>query len=302
VADEIVPSGITDIIAGEVMAAEYLMLLADRDGSVLTHPALLHATGSSNASNVVRVAHLGLGGYDILSATTPGNEVANTAFTDGKTDVTVAVRAKRYFLDDLARFIADGKLDPVAFAQDAAISHAQTLISLLANVADDFGSTAGSSGVDATWNDIVDAKTTLGIAKASGPLLGLLHPRQWGDLEIDALSLGVLPAQTMGGVINTGLGGAYKGRWMGIDFYVSSYVPTADGGANRAGAIVAPGGLAWADVEFAPEGDPNIINLGRARLERWRQGNYLATSYIVSCACGVAKAIDAAGVTLKTDA
>ena len=50
------------------------------------------------------------------------------------------------------------------------------------------------------------------------------------------------------------------------------------------------------------KGDPNIINLGRARLERWRQGNYLATSYIVSCACGVAKAIDAAGVTLKTDA
>lgn len=301
-ADEIIPSGITDIVAGEVMANEYLMLLADRDGSILTHPALLHATGSANSSNVVRVPHYGLGGYNLLSATTPGAEVANTALTDGHTDVTVAMRAKRYTLDDLARIMVDGKLDPVAFAQDAAVSVAMTLISLIANVTDGFGSTAGSSGVDATWNDVVDAKTILGIAKAAGPLLGILHPRQWGDLEIDALSLGVLPAQTMAGVINQGVGGAYKGRWMGIDFYVSSEVPTADGGANRAGGILAPGGVAWADKSMAPEGDPNIIDLGRARLERVRQGTFVATSYLTSYACGVSLAIDAAGVTLKTDA
>lgn len=301
-ADEILPAGVGDLSAGEVMANEYLMLLADRDVSILNHPALFRATGDAGPSNVVRVPHLGLGGYNLLSATTPGSEVANTALSDGHTDVTVAMRAKRYNLDDLARMMVNGKLDPVMFAQDAGISVAQTLVSLIANVTDGFTATAGSSGVDATWNDVVDAKTLLGIAKASGELLAILHPRQWGDLEIDALSLGVLPAQTMGGVINTGLRGLYKGNWMGIDIYVSSEVPTSDAGANRAGGIFAPGGVCWADKAMADEGDPNIINLGRARFERVRQGNYVATSWVTSYACGVSLGIDAAGVSLKTDA
>lgn len=301
-ADEIIPSGIGDLITSQAMAAEFLMLLADRDGSILTHPALFHATAPSLTSTVVRVPHVGLGGYDLLTATTPGSEVANTAFSDGSTDVTIAMRAKRYNADDLARLIANGKLDPVLFAADAAVSVAQTLISLLANVADDFSGTAGTTTVDATWNDVLDAKTALGINKASGPLLGILHPRQWGDLELDALTLGVLPAQTMGGVINAGLGSQYKGEWMGISFYVSSAVPTANAGADRAGAIVAPGGLVWADAQIAPEGDPNIVDLGRARFERVRQGHYVATSYVTSYACGVSKGIATAGISVITDA
>jgi len=300
-ANEIVVSGIGDLIAGEVIATEFLMLLAARDPSILNHPALFYAQGSSPTSNVVRVPHLGLGGYDLLSATTPGSEIANTALSDGSTDVTIAMRAKRYFVDDLARFVANGKLDPTMFAQDLAISYAQTLISLLANVGDDFSATAGSTGVDATWADILLAKATLGIAKAEGPMLGVLHPRQWADLETNAMSLGVVPADSMGGVINAGLG-SYKGRYMGVDFFTSPHVPTANAGADRAGCIVTRGGLAWADAPMLDEADPNILTLGRARLERARQGTYLATSYVLSYACGVAKAIEGAGVSVITDA
>lgn len=301
-ADEILPAGVTDLITSQAMAAEFLMLLADRDNSVLMHPALMHATAPSLTSTVVRVPHLGLGGYDLLIATTPGSEIANTALTQGHTDVTIATRAKRYNVEDLARLIVNGKIDPVAFAQDAAISVAQTLISLIANVTDDFSGTAGSSGVNATWNDVLDAKSALGVNKAAGELLGLLHPVQWADLEVDALSLGMLPAQTMAGVINNGLGGAFKGRWMGIDFFTSSYVPTANAGADRAGGILARGAVAWADAQMAPENDDQIVDLGRARFERVRQGQFIATSYITSYSCGVSKAIATAGISLITDA
>lgn len=301
-ANEILPAGVGDLITTEAMAAEFLMLLAERDGSILTHPALLHATAPSLTSTVVRVPHVGLMGYDQLSATTPGSDVANTALSDGHTDVTIAMRAKRYNADDLARAITNGRLDPVLFAQDAAISVAMTLISLIANVTDGFTATAGTSGVDASWNDIVDAKTALLIAKASGAMLGILHPRQWGDLEVDALSLGVLPAGSMSGVITQGLEGTYKGRWMGIDFFVSSDVPTADAGANRAGGIFAPGGVCWADAMLPPTAsNATVVNLGRARLEVYR-GAALADNWITSHAAGVALGIDAAGVTLKTDA
>lgn len=301
-ANEVLPAGIGDLITSQAMAAEFLMLLADRDGSLLTHPALLHATAMNLTSNVVRVPHLGLGGYDLLTATTPGSEIANTALSDGSTDVTVALRAKRYNVDDLARVMTGGRINPELFAQDAAISVAMTLISLIANVTDDFTATAGSSGVDATWDDVLAAKALLGIAKAGGPLMGLVHGRQWADLETDALGLGFLPAQTMAGVINQGLGSSYKGSWMGIDFYCNNSVPTANAGADRAGAIFARGGVAWADAQLAPENDPNVVELGRARFERVRQGNYAATSFVTSYAAGVAKAIDAAGVSLITDA
>jgi len=301
-ANEILPAGIGDLTTSQAMAAEFLMLLADRDGSILTHPALLHATAPSLTSNVVRVPHLGVMGYDLLSATTPGSEISNTALSDDSTDVTLALRAKRYNLDDLARVMTHGRVDPVLFAQDAAISVAMTLISLIANVTDDFTAYAGTSGVDCTWDDVLVAKATLGVAKVGGPLLGIVHPRQWADLEADALSLGVLPAQTMGGVINQGLGSSYKGRWMGVDFYVSSSVPTANTGADRAGAIFGLGGICWADAQLAPENDSNVVDLGRARFERVRQGNFAATSYITSFAAGVAQGIDAAGCSLITDA
>lgn len=301
-ANEVVPSGIANLMASEEVATEFLYLLADRDGSVLTHPALMHATGRGS-SNVVEVPHIGLMGYNLLSATTPGSQIANTALSDGATDVTVASRAKIYTMDDLARFILGDKVDAQMFAQDAAISVAMTLVSLVANVTDGFAATAGSTGVDASWNDIIDAKSTLGIAKASGEILAILHPRQWGDLEIDSLSLGAAPAAGgMGGVINTGLGGLYKGRWMGIDFYVSSEVPTANAGADRAGGIFTRGAVAWADREIPAEADPNILNLGRARFERVRRGDYLTTGFATSWHAGVALAIDAAGVSLITDA
>lgn len=301
ITNAILPAGITDLTTQEALAGEFLMLLADRDASILTHPALFHATATSNSSNVVRVPHLGIAGYDLLSATTPGSEITPTALTDGSTDVTLATRAIRYAVDDFAQYMADGKLDVPTFAQSLAIGVAQTLISLLANVGDDFTAVSGSTGVDAAWSDILTAKAQLGVAKATGPMMAILHPQQWADLETDALSQGVLPAQTMGGAINQGLD-SYKGNWMGVDIFTSSHVPTANAGADRAGCVVTRGGLVWADAQLASPGDPNILDLGRARFERVRQGEFLLTSYVLSFVAGVAQGIDAAGVSVITDA
>lgn len=295
-ADIALPANIGDIVAGEVLAAEFLMLLADRDGSVLTHPAFFRATGKPG-SNVVRVPHLGYG-YDILAADTPGNQHTNTAFSDGHTDVTLANQVLMYGSHDLARYMADGKLDPMMFAQAGVIAIAQTLISLLANVGDGFTNVAGSSGVDASWEDVLAGKALLGVSKATGPICGLIHPQQWADLELDAMTLGIGPAAANPGIINAGLD-AYKGNWFGVDWFVSSHVPAS--GGNRLGCMVTRGGLVWADAEFADDGDPNIINLGRGQFERVRKGDYSSSNYVIRAAMGVSLGIDAAGVTFRTD-
>lgn len=296
-ANEIVPSGIGDLISSEVLAAEYLLLLADRDASVLTHPAFFHATGAPG-SNVVQVSHLGMG-YDLMSADTPGSEHSNTAFSDGSTDVTLANYVLRYNMHDLARYMANGKLDPALFAMFAMVNISQTLISLAANVGDGFTNIAGTSGADASWDDILVAKAYLGVAKANGRICGLLHPQQWADLETDALSLGVLPSQTNAAIVNSGLD-AYKGTFFGVDFFTSSAVPAS--GGNRLGCLFTSGGIVWADAAYTNDGDPNIADLGgRGQVERVRQGHFSSTSIVIRSAMGVALGIDGSGVTLRTD-
>ena len=300
-ANELLVSSVTDLFASEVVAPEFLMTLAERDGSVLFHPAFLHKTGAPG-SNVVKVPHLGIGA-DIMTPHTPNNESGNTAFGMGHTDVTIATRDMVRSTSDLARYVSMGRLGPATWALDLAITYAQTVINLAANIADDFTGTAGpGTGVNLTWADILNAKGQLAVNKARGPLLCLLHPQQWADLEADALALGEIPAAAgTASAINQGMD-SYKGNYFGIDFFTSSHVPTANAGADRAGALLTAGAMAWADAQLEDEGDPNIMNLGRARLERDRKAKRHGTDYVLSAVLGASKALDGAGITIISDA
>lgn len=293
-ANEIIPSSIGDLVAGEVLAAEYLMLLADRDASILSHPALLKASAPSGASNVVRVPHVGLGGYDALSARTPGSEVANTALSDASTDVTIAPYSKVYAMDDLAQWMLDGRVNAAAFAQDAAISVAQKLISLIANITDGFAASTGSG--DLTWDVVMGAITTLEVAKAGGPAICLLHPYQWGDLRKSAASAGVSLAPALQGSMNAAMGASYKGSYLGVDFYTSSHVPLDTG--NYKGALFTRGAVCWADTVYPTVISPNALSFGNAVFEMDRRASFAETKMVTHTNLGVALGIDAAGITL----
>lgn len=300
-ANEILVSGIGDLITQETMSAEYLMLLAER-GDIFGHPALVYA-GAAVGSNVVRVPAAGLMGYDLLSAGTPGSALANTALTDASFDVTVAWYGKSYEAVDLARIVADGRLDPELFALDMAVSVAQTLMNLIANLADGFTNVVGSTGVDMTIGDWVDGITTLEISNAGGEFLGLLHPRQWGDMRTAALALGGAAQyrEDAQGVVAAKMG-SYKGKLFGVDAFTSSRCKLVNTGADRAGMMFGRGAVLWADAEFPDEGDPNQLVMGRAMLERDRDGKKGSTAYVSHANLGAAEGIDLAGVSIVTDA
>lgn len=300
-ANEHTISSIADLFASEVLANEFLLTLAARDGSILTHAALQGLTGAPG-SNVVKVPHIGYGA-NLMTAATEYSEHANTQLTDTHTDVTISMYALRRNVGDLAKYVAQGRLGAAAFAAELATAYQQTIINAIANVADDFTATAGpGTGNNLTWATFLPAKGTLGVANANGPMIAILHPQQWADLESDALSLGFAPSIAgNAGTVNQGLQ-AYKGRWFGIDIYTTTHVPTANAAADRAGALFTPGAIVWADAMFDDDPDPNIANLGRARLERVRKGEEFGTSYIMSMIFGVAQGIDAAGVTIISDA
>lgn len=293
-ANEILPASIGDLVAGEVLAAEYLMLLADRDASILSHPALLHASAPSGQSSTVRVPHVGLGGYDALGARTPGSEVANTALSDASTDVTIAPYSKVYAMDDLAQWMLEGRITPALFAQDAAISVAQKLISLIANVGDGFAASTGSG--DLTWDVVMGAITTLEVAKAGGPAIALLHPYQWGDLRKSAASAGVSLAPALQGSMNAMMGSSYKGSYLGVDFYTSSAVPLDTG--NYKGCLFTRGAICWADTMYPTVIAQNSVSMGNALFVMDYRPSFAETKMVTHTALGVALGIDAAGITL----
>lgn len=294
-ANEILPASIGDLVAGEVLAADFLMLLADRDSSLLQHPALFYASAAGGSSNVIRVPHVGLGGKDLLTAHTPGSEVANTALTDGSTDVTVAPYGKVYALDDLAAWMLEGRINTQLFAQDAALSVNQTLISLIANIGDGFTADEGSG--DLTWDVLRAAKTALGVGKADGSagLMAILHPYQWGDLEADTMGLGVAPAVSLAQAINAPLG-SYKGRYMGIDVFTSSHVPLDTG--NYKGCLLSRGAICVASVAYPTIVGFDAITAGMMRFALDRRESFNETKMVTSALLGVALGLDSAGCTI----
>lgn len=301
-ANEILIAGIADLMTAEVISSEYLLLLAERE-DILNHPALVYA-GAASGSNVVKVPQIGLMGYDLLAAGSEGSALANTALADASDQITVAWYGKSYEQSDLAQIVAaNGMLDPVMFARDAAVSTAQTLLSLIANLMDNFSTVVGSTGVDATHQNFIDAITALEINKVQGTYLSLLHPRQWGDLRTDSLSLGGAVQHRMDaqGVVAAGTG-QYAGRLYGVDVFKTSHVPTMNAGADRGGGMFGRGAIAWADALFPANGDPNILSMGRAALERVRTGKAGLTAYVTHAYMGAAEMIDTAGVCIQTDA
>lgn len=306
-ANEIIYSGIGDLALAEAISAEYLLLLADRM-ALPNHPALYDAGDLAGArSNTIKVPHVGLMGYDVpTSATTDGSAVANTALTDGSTTIAIARYSKSYEASDLARIAANGIVNEAAMALDAVVTGALALTSLIANLVDNFSSTVGTSGVDATFANFLDAVTALEVAKVQGPFMAVLHPVQWGDLRKDlAVNAGgaVQFSPAAQAAINVrGIG--YQGQLAGVDVFTSTFVPTANAGADRAGGIFGRGAILWASGTIPPTaGDPNQMNIGNKVLfERVRTGKSGLTAYVSHVYLGASEGIDACGVSVITDA
>lgn len=288
-------STIAELFNPELLAPEFLYALAPRDGAILSHPVFMHKTGAPGTLTV-NVPIIGYGANK-MSPHTPLSEVSNTALSLDEVTVVLAAQTLRRSTTDIARYLAPGKLGAQAWAMDLAIAYVQTWIDLVANVGDDFTTTAGpGTGNAATWATLLAAKGALGLANATGGLLACLHTQQWNDLEQDALTLGYQASQTNIGVADQGLD-SYKGNWFGIDVFAIDHTPTANAGADFAGCLLSAGAVVSADAELNDEADPNIVNLGRARLERIRIGGKLMTDFVESAMMGVSKGRDGSGVT-----
>ena len=304
-ADEIVYSGIGDLTTTEVISGEFLKLRSSTE-ALPNHPALQYV-GSINGrgSNTIKVPHVGLmGGYNPLAPSADGAAVANTALVDSSSTVAVTRQSLRREFSDLAAMVRPDLVNPSEFALDALDAYSARLTDLICDVIDGFVATAGSSGSDLTLVDVLSAIGTAKGLYAVGPWMGVLHTQQWADFIADAgvTSAGTLQWQPATAEMMQLRTAAFQGSYLGVDWFVSSRVVTANAGADRAGAVFARGAVLWADGSPAVRDPANQILVGGSVLfERERTSANGLDAYTSHAYMGVAKGVEY-GVSIITDA
>lgn len=297
---------LSSLLPPEVVTAEYLRLRADRDVSVLAHPALHYAGDAvGRGSHTFRIPQLGLDGYRLLEQVAEGASVQRRELDDDEGRVTVAPWRKAYEFTDLAMAVQQGLITPTILARDALASTANTIVSMLAQLVGGFVATSGDSGGPLTGLHLLEAKGALSSRSVRGPYACVLSGQQVADFHawLAATSGGGvqwMPA-TQQQLIAYGEG--YQGNWGGIDIWLSNRVPTTNGGTDSAGGMFGFGAISWADSSFAPEPDPNIVDFGgatpgdrgRVRFERVRTGLAGNTAYVTHAQLGMAEQQDGAG-------
>jgi hypothetical protein len=303
-ASDILLASIGDLTVAESLSNDFLELLADRK-SLPSHPALKYMGAiDGRGSNVIKVPHLGLRGYDNDQQVADGSAPAATALTDGSSTITVVKFSTVRTASDLARMVAGDKLNQGAFVADAVQMLANRQTDLTCDAIDGFTLPGGTSGSDLDTADIVAALGVAEVGDLVGPYMGLLHGKQWGkDLQVDMVTGGIAGPMAFQAATAEMIGirgGAFKGTWLNVDWFVSNRVNS--NGTDRLGAIWGPGAVVWADG-MAPLDDPSqqLSIAGKILFERDREAKAGVTSWVYHYYLGVALGIQN-GVTIGSSA
>ena len=303
-ANEILYSGLGDLRVAEVLDMQIQLILADR-GSFFNHPAIINLGDKSGlGSTASKVPLVGLDGYDVMGAISEGSATSNTALTDASAVCTVARQALQYQMSDLARGTDSiGVTNHQRIAQSLVASGVMRLQDMLANLVDNFATTVGTTTLDLTLDDFVDATISLDLLSVPGPYLAMLHPRQYGDLRNALVGAGGAIQYMDATAAQLQLNGqGFKGSFLGVDICQSSKVPTANAGADRAGGMFGRGALAYATMTVPPDPFVPAIYSGPFMIEFERDAAYALTKVVGNLYAGVIEVEDLRGVSIITDA
>jgi hypothetical protein len=290
-----------------VLAQEIQLKLADR-ASLHNHPSIVNfGSMAGRGSAALQVPIIGLDGSDLLASAADGAVVANTTLTSAAATLTIGRYALRYDLTDLGGAITDSiGLNAQRLAESMVGSTLMAFQNALCDVIDGFTATAGSTGVDMSVDDFYSAQFALTLASVSGPYIAVLHPRQLADFQSSlraeyGATQFVLATQEMLSIKGQGFAGMFNG----VDIFVSSKVPTANAGADRAGAMFGYGAVGYVEGSpfpivgaagvVTPAGSPVVVEF-----DRIVGGG--TTSILASYYLGIGKLQDAMGVSIITDA
>lgn len=171
-----------------------------------------------------------------------GDDYATTQALDpSATTITATEHGVQSVVTDMAwKAIVDpnGK---AAFAEDVARNHVRAIMTKVDTdimaLFDNLDSGVTNTGVDLTNAHILYVVDLCEKANMPKPWAGFLHPQQWYDLVTEANGPWASAAAS-GSYAEEMYGTYHVGKFYGVDWFVSTNVPTANAGADRGGAII----------------------------------------------------------------
>lgn len=304
-ANEVYYSGSGDLRLTEVLNAELRMSLADRF-SLLGHPSIYYAGNvGASGSTTIKVGLADLDGVNRLSAVAENASVTNTALTDSSVTLTVARQAMQRSISDLNAMADSIGLNVQALVADGVGAFAMRWMEMLCSLLGGFSSTVGTTTVDLTSDDFFSAMFTLMQASVPPPYLAVLHNVQFTDL-LNSIrgEAGPFQYRTDAQDIFTAKGQGIKGSLLGVDIVDSSLVPTANAGADSAGAMFGRGALGYIDgLPRSIQGAGGLVVQAGSRMfsELSRDASGALTKITHNAYLGFAEIEDARGVSIITD-
>lgn len=294
---------LADLLPSNVVTAEYLRLLAPRDASILTHPALVFGGDSRLVGHTtVNMSELGLDGYRRLAPRAPGALGVPTPLDTDEISWSVGPYFKAYEFDDLSQAVLQGKISPAILARDAIMATANTLVELVAGLVGGGSNSSGTPGAAITAADILQAKGKLSARDVPGPYLCFLSGTQLIHFHasLASSSAGAIQWSPATQQQLEMWGEGFQGVWGGVWIFMSTLIPTANAGVDHAGGMFGRGGIVWGNSSFAPENDPNIVDFGASdqsgrnplRFERVRTGLAGKTAYATHANLGITEGGD----------
>jgi len=298
----------TDLRMNNMISQEIRLLLAD--STSLRNTPWMSFVGSINGmgSDTIRVRKAGLDGYDAdqwstFSGAPEPNAVTETALTDASADVVVKRRALMYQISDLATMTGLGQdLDPFRIAESIAKSYDGMVADLTADAYAGFTTVKGSPGAVLAVDDFYDAFQALQNVSgktAPGPYVCVLHPKAWNELQ-DSIrtETGAIKFNPATFDAISAKGSAYKGNYLGVDIYVSSYV--TDDSTDFLQAMWAPGAIGFATGAPSIPGNNLVMPMDQVTVEMERTAANALTQIVGHAYFGVSIIDQDRGVLLKS--
>ena len=307
-ANEITNTGLVgDLRLAQMISMEIRLLL--KDSVNLRNTPFVDFCGSINGqgSDTIRVRKAFLDGEDGFTAFTGGTEenaVSNTALVDGHVDIVCKRNSLAYSITDLATMTGMGQdIDPFRIAEHISKSYDALFAKLTAAVFSGFTAQVGSAvamSVD-VFQDAIQALEAADSNKgAPGPYVAVLHPAQFAELQ-DSIrtETGAVAYAPASFEALAAKGSHYKGSFMGVEIYTSSYV--INGGSNYQAAMFSPGAIGYATgMPAALPGASESMQMGEVMVEMDRTAAAALTQVVGHAYLGIAIIDDDRGVEIAT--
>ena len=275
--------------------------------SLVSHPSILQLRSMNGSGSTVVQVPVVSWGSDAMAAVAENASVSNTALTTTNANITIARQALRRQISDLAQLTATGiPLDVTIdnLAADMVAAYQKRATTMICALSSSFSTFVGSTGVDLSVTTFYSGMFALQLQSNNGPFTAILHPQQLNDL-MSSLRSETGPGQYIAANQEMLLakGQGFAGTLYGVDVFKSSFVPTANSGADYFGMMIAPGAIGLATGTAAPVmGSETVVPQSPIVVEFERDASNGSTIIVGSAFIGVGEIDDAKGVGILSDA